>query len=142
MKRVAVKLDDLVNAFDFVSAGRLFEHEAYLSVETGVIHYCSELGGLDEELPDDIDDPEKYIAIPHKNDLDLGKRLALRFVEDLLPDEVDNAYGIFSRKGAYSRFKSLLEDRGMLQQWYEYEEKSTKQALREWCESNGIEIHG
>lgn len=141
MKRVAVKLDDLVNAFLFVSAGRPFEHEAYLSVETGVIHYWSQLGSFDEELPDDIVDPEKYIAIPHKNDLDLGKRLALRFVEDLLPDDLHNVHRIFSRKSAYSRFKSLLEDRGMLQQWYEYEEKCTKQALLEWCEQSGIEIN-
>ena len=35
--------------------------------------------GGDEELPDDIED-EKYIAIPHKKELDLGKPLvAARF---------------------------------------------------------------
>lgn len=30
----------------------------------------------------------------------------------------------------------------MLSQWYEYEEKSQKEALRRWCEDNEIELHG
>ena len=86
--------------------------------------------------------PITPIAIPHKNDLDLGKRLALRFADDLLPGSLDDVYDIFRHKGAYGRFKSLLENRGMLQQWYEFEEKSRKEALRQWCEESGIEIHG
>jgi hypothetical protein len=142
MTRVAVKFDDLLDAFEFVSAGQPIEHEAYLCVPTGVIHYHSEFGDNEEPLPDDIEDSEKYLAIPHKNDLDLGKRLALRFADELLSDVVDDVYDIFRRRGAFGRFKSLLERRGMLQQWYEYEEKSRKDALRRWCEDSGIEVHG
>ncbi len=142
MTRVAVKFDALLDAFEFVSAGQLMEHEAYLCVGTGVIHYHSEFGDDEEPLPDDIEDSEKYIAIPHKNDLDLGKRLALRFADEFLPEVVEEVYDIFRHRGAYGRFKNLLEGRAMLQQWYEYEEKSRKEALREWCEDSGIEIHG
>lgn len=142
MTRVAVKLDHLLDAFEFVSAGQPMEHEAYLCVETGVIHYHSELGDDEEPLPDDIEDSEKYIEIPHKNDLDLGKRLALRFGDEFLSDALDDVYDIFRHRGAYGRFKNLLEHRGMLQQWYEYEEKTRNKALREWCEESGIELHG
>lgn len=142
MARVTLKFDDLLDAFEFVSAGQPMEHEAYLCVGTGVIHYHSELGDDEEPLPDDIEDSEKYIAIPHKNDLDLGKRLALRFADEFLPDVVDEVYDIFRRRGAYGRFKNLLERRGVLQQWYEYEEKSRKEALRQWCKDSGIELHG
>jgi hypothetical protein len=140
MARVTVKFDDLLDAFEFVSAGQPFEHEAYLCVATGALHYYSALVDLDEALPDDIDIPGKYLAIPHKNDLDLGKPLALRFAEDVLPDALDDVYDIFTHKGAYGRFKNLLERRGLLQQWYEYEERNRKEALRQWCEENGIEI--
>lgn len=132
---VAVKFDDLLDAFDFVSAGQPMEHEAYLNVDTGVIHYHSEIGDDEEPLPDDMEDSGKYIAIPHKNDLGLGRRLVLRFAAEILPDALDDVYGIFARRGAYGRFKNLLERRGALQQWYEYEEKSRKEALREWCEA-------
>ena len=118
------------------------EHEAYLCVATGVIHYHSELGDDEEPLPDDIDDAEKYLEIPHKNDLDLGKRLVLRFADEVMPDALADVDEIFRRRGAYARFKNLLEHRGVLQQWYEYEEKSRKEALRQWCHDRGIEIHG
>lgn len=142
MIQAAVKFGDLLDAFEFVSAGQPMEHEAYLCVATGVIHYHSELGDDEEPLPDDIGDAEKYIAIPHKNDLDLGKRLVLRFADEVMPDALADVDEIFRRRGAYARFKNLLEHRGMLQQWYEYEEKSRKEALRQWCHDQGIEIHG
>lgn len=142
MRREAVKFDDLLDAFEFVSAGQPFENEAYVCVETGVIHYHSEFGELDEGLPEDIGDSEKYVAIPHNNDLDLGQRLALAFAEAELTEDVDDVYDIFRHKGAYSRFKRLLERRGKLQQWYEYEESRKKEALRQWCEESGIQING
>jgi len=143
MTRVPVKFDDLFGAFEFVSAGEPMEHEAYLCVETGVIHYHSEFGDDEEEpLPEDIDDSEKYIPVPHKNDLDLGKRLALRFADEFLPDASDEVHDIFRHRGAYGRFKNLLEHRGILQQWFDYEEKNRKKALREWCEVSEIEILG
>ena len=40
---------------------------------------------LECNLPDDIDD-EKYIAIPNKKELDLGKPLVLDFTREFLPD--------------------------------------------------------
>jgi hypothetical protein len=139
---VVVKFEDLFSAFEFVSAGHPMEHQAYLCVETGTIHYHSEIVGDDEPAPDDLDDAEKYIPIPHKNDLDLGKRLALRFADQYLVDADDDVHEIFARKGAYARFKSVLEQRGLLQQWYEFEERSKKEALLLWCEETQIKAHG
>lgn len=142
MKPEAVRFDDLLEAFEFVSAGQPFEHEAYLCIETGVIHYHSEFGDLDEALPEDVEGSERYIQIPHKNDLDLGRRLVLGFAEAELAEDLDDIYDMFRHKGAYSRFKGLLERRSKLQQWYEYEESRKREALREWCQENGVEIHG
>ena len=45
-------------------------------------------------------------------------------------------------RGAYSRFKGLLEGRDLLAQWYEYESKAQAAALRRWCEENEIEVRG
>jgi hypothetical protein len=47
---------------------------------------------------------------------------------------------IFGRRGAYRRFKDFLETRSMLEKWYAFEEKATAEALRKWCEENGIEL--
>jgi len=36
---------------------------------------------------------------------------------------------IFNRKGAYARFKSLLEGAGKVEKWYTFEAKHTEQAV-------------
>ncbi|MGH8284410.1 MAG: hypothetical protein ACRETT_01425, partial [Steroidobacteraceae bacterium] len=80
------------------------------------------------------------IEIPHKNDLDLGKHLALRFTAEQLPDSYELIEGFLRHKGAYARFKRLLESEGVLTAWYAYEAEAGETALREWCAENGIEI--
>jgi len=138
---MAVSFDDIENAFLFVSMDQQFMHNAYLCKETGEIFYTSEMGDSDE-LPEDIDDPDKYITIPHKNELDLGKALVIKFTSEYLPEELDKVYSIFRRKGAYSKYKDLLERKGVLEDWYEYENEQQKAALKGWCQENNIEIKG
>jgi hypothetical protein len=94
----------------------------------------------DEDLPDDLDTPNRYILIPHKNDLDLGKRLALRFAEERLADRYANVEACFRHRGAYGRFKELLAEEQCLEEWYAFEAESTERALREWCAANRIEL--
>lgn len=115
------------------------EHSAYISLDTGEIHWVSELASVDEELPDDLDSG-RYIAVPHKNDLDLGRNLAFRFAAQEMADSYDRVRGIFQRKGAYGRFKDLLDTKGLLEKWYRFEAEANDKALREWCAENDIQI--
>ncbi|MGA8711624.1 MAG: hypothetical protein WB647_01230 [Roseiarcus sp.] len=80
--------------------------------------------------------------MPGPRALDLGSRLVMRFAEDVMSDHADEIAAIFSRKGAYGRFKDFLVRVGALNQWYEYEAAATEKALREWCAENGIEVEG
>ena len=136
-----IKFSDIEDAFFFVSMEQQYMHNAYLCKETGQMLYASEIGDSDE-LPEDIDDPEKYIVIPHKNKLDLGKTLVLEFTSTYLPGELDKVYSIFRHKGAYSRYKYLLERKGALEDWYKFENERQDMALKEWCRKNNIEIEG
>lgn len=138
---MTVEFKDISEAFDFVCFGQLYTHQAFLDKETGKIYWHSEFGENEEELPEDIDD-EKYIEIPHKNELDLGKRLALEFTYEHLPGEANEIESVFRRKGAYSKFRALLEREGVIEKWYEYEAKAGEMALRTWCKDNGIKVHG
>jgi len=112
-----------------------------LSKTTGKIFYISEFGNSDE-LPDDIEDSDDYIEIPHKNELDLGKQLVYQFVSEHLPEEYDRVAQIFRRKGAYSRYKDLLDRKGLLDKWHKYEDSKQSKALREWCFENNIDYIG
>jgi hypothetical protein len=137
---VKVKYDDLSAAFDFVSFAAPFEHRAFVSLDTGAIYWISETSPLDEEdLPDDLEESDRYLAIPHKYDLDLGNNLALRFAEEQLPDRYADVVNFFRRRGAYARFKELLAAQGCLEKWYAFEAESTERALRQWCEANEIQ---
>jgi hypothetical protein len=106
---MGVKFSDLEMAFMFVSMDQIGMHSANVDRETGHIFHTSEIGDSDE-LPEDIFENDRYLAIPHKNDLDLGKALVLDFTADRLAEELDRGEAIFRKKGAYSRSKDLLEE--------------------------------
>jgi len=135
-----VKYDDLSAAFDFVSFGAPMEHRAYISLDTGAIYWVSEFNPGDEDVPDDLETSDRYVAVPHKNDLDLGNRLALDFVAAELPGEYETVQRFFRRPGAYGRFKELLAAQGCLEKWYAFEEECAANALKNWCSENDIEI--
>ena len=116
-----VSFRDLQEAFDFASAASGGEHQAFLCRQSGTITCHSELVDDLDPLPDDVDDPDKFLPIPDKTELDLGKPLALDFARQFLPGDVDEVRQFFSRRGAYARFKDLLARRGALDHWYAFE---------------------
>ena len=137
-----IKFSDIEDAFFFVSMGEMYMNSAILRIKTGQVLYISDFGDSDE-LPEDIDDdPDKYIEIPHKNELNLGKPLVLEFSAMHLSDNLEKVNSFFHKKGAYSRFKNLLEAKGLLDKWYAFEEAEQKNALMEWLKENDIIIEG
>jgi hypothetical protein len=137
---VAVKFDDLSLAFDFVGSAPPSENNAHISLDTGQIYCTSQLSSLDEEVPPDLETSDRYLLLPHKTELDLGKGLALRFTASELSHSYDRVVGFFRHKGAYARFKDLLDSEGALERWHEYEAEATDRALRDWCAENDIHL--
>ena len=138
-----ISFKELMETYELASMGssEYGEHHAYLGRESGKIYWHSEFSDLEEvndELPEDIEDEDKYIQLPSKRELDLGVPLVMDFVRQVLPRDFDDVSDMFDRRGAYGRFKQLLTRRGALQQWYDFEQQATERALREWCELNSI----
>ena len=137
---MAVSFQKLSEAFLFVDVDGA-GNTAYVSRETGEIYWESSLIDTDEEkLPDDIEDDEKYLTVPNRRALDLGKPLVLAFARQFLPENFDDVRDIFDRRGAYRKFHSLLRHRNAMDRWYKFENEATDQALRHWCEVNGLEL--
>jgi hypothetical protein len=132
--------DEISLAFEFVSSAAPTEHRAYVALDTGAVHWVSELNPLDEEVPDDLETSPRYVEIPHKNDFDLGAKLALRFAAKEIPDQYPRIDAFFRHRGAYARFKELLGNEGLLDKWYAFEAESTKRDLVQWCADNGIDL--
>ena len=132
-----IKLEDLEMAFDFVSAGAPYDHSAYVSRTTGEIYYESDLADV-SELPEEGYEELDLVQIPHKNDLDLGRELVFRFADARGSDFGDRVRDIFRRRGAYGRFKDLLDRRGLLEDWYEFEARESRARLLEWCKEASL----
>jgi Uncharacterised protein family (UPF0158) len=137
-----VEFSELLDAFEFDSLGEDFDHHSYINADTGAVFWVSPDHDWDDEVPDDFETSDRYIPVPHKRDLGLGRGLALSFAEEELPDHYGPVDGFFRKKGAYRRFKDFLDARGLLERWYDFEQRSTEEALRSWCRENGIPLKG
>jgi hypothetical protein len=112
-------------------------HSAVVHRVSGEIFYASPMAGIDE-IPEDAEESDDYLWIPHKYDLDLGKSLVMDFVRARCEDEVETVLAIFRHKGAYGLFKDLLAQKGLLEGWYAFEQERTREALLKWCAENGV----
>jgi hypothetical protein len=132
--------DDLEAALQWVSSSAPFENAAYISKTTGKVFYSSGSGDIEGELPDDYEDAALYWTVPHKNDLDLGSRLAHRFTDERLPEHRREVHDIFRQRGAYSKFKALLQRLRILDAWFAFERAETESALLAWAEEEGMSV--
>jgi hypothetical protein len=141
---MAIKFADLLNAFefaDFDSGAGPFN--AYICRRTGRIylqHEDDDAFNALEELPEDIDDPRKYLPLPHSRALGLTKPLALAFAREHLAEDYHAVRDIFSRRGAFGAFQNLLARRDALKAWYAYRDAAQKEALRAWAAENEIAL--
>lgn len=136
----SINLDELRNAFEFVSSGPSSQNYAYMCMDTGIIYWKSNVMDLEEEIPADLETSDRYIPVPHKNDLQLGQSLALSFIDQEIPHEYNFAASLFRKRGAYRRFKELLQAEGLLEKWFAFEANASDMALQDWCKENNIEL--
>lgn len=139
---MTVELNELLFAVHFISADPDHASEAFLSLETGKIHIRSEYMDFEgvEELPDDLDDPARYISLPDKYDLNLGTSLVWSFVDEYSRSDYDRVRAMFRKRGAYAKFKDWADRKDLLETWHRFEEEATKKAVREWCEENDLHL--
>jgi uncharacterized protein with HEPN domain len=134
-----VTLSVIEDALLFVSSDFPGMFSAVFCKDTGKFLFSSEGGDIDEIDEENLD-WENCVELPHKNELDLGTNLVFEFVDKYLPDDYRRVDQIFSKRGAYGRFKELLYSKELLETWFEFEDRRTKRALRQWCEENDIPL--
>ncbi|GAD28598.1 conserved hypothetical protein [Photobacterium leiognathi lrivu.4.1] len=68
--------------------------------------------------------------------------MAFEFTEEHLLSHYDKVRSIFRGKGAYGSFKELLDDNGLLEDWFKFEKERNEKALREWYSLQELELSG
>jgi hypothetical protein len=138
MTTTVVNMTDLAMAFEFISGGAAaYGNRAYVSRDTGRVYCVSDEFEGDSDVPDDIDESDRYVPVPNERSLELGVALVRRFAEEYFPNEVDEVMLLFRRKGAYARFKDYVLRRERLDAWHAYRDAQTLAALADWCASQG-----
>lgn len=133
-----VNFSELMDTIEWVSAAEeLGDAAAYVSRADGKIYWDSDAS--DEDLPDDLEDASRYARVPSKREMDLGSRLNFKFARrHLSADQEEEVRSIFRSRGAFARFKSYVSHIGRLQDWYDFRHQAEIEAVREWCESEGL----
>lgn len=142
--RITIAYGDLEEALLAASTDGGSRIVVWIAKADGRIFYQSPHGLIDEgeDLPEDLGDADLYWQVPTSRDLDLGRGLVTRFVRDVMPGAAAEVAEIFRQRGAYTRYKSMLERRGLLQRWYDYENDATRDALLDWAEECGFLVSG
>ncbi|WP_440224806.1 hypothetical protein ACQQ2N_06105 [Dokdonella sp. MW10] len=135
-----MNLDDLMLACEFVSSGESsgFDCGAYVDKTTGAVHMVGE--GMEDEVPDHIDDLTLFAPVPRRRDMDLGSWLAIAFAAEHLADRLDDVRQAFRRSGAYAKFRSILMQAGQYEAWGAYEQAALERELQRWCEANDFVV--
>lgn len=135
-----VRLSELVDALEVTSFAGI-TGAAYVSRDTGAVYCTSEdMRDADPDLPEDLDDDALYERMPSRNDLDLGRQLVFGFTRRHLPDQLDRVRDFFHQRGAWGRFKDLLQRHSLLDAWHGYEAEAQEEALRDWARSAGFRV--
>ena len=133
-----IAYSDIELAVDFSSSAEC-DNGAYISLDNGKIYWVSDTHDSDE-LPDDFEVSDRYLLIPPKDDLLHGQSLVREFVAANASQLTQQVREIFSRRGAYRRFKDLLNENSLSKLWHEFEYQRETAAITGWCRENGIEL--
>ena len=134
---------DVEECYHFVNFYGGGLNSAYISKSTGKTYLFSDdsdWADNKEELLEDIDCDDDYVAVPTQRELNLGQALIWEFVSKEIPGLEEKVRDIFSRKGAYRRFWNFLEYNGLRDKWHDFENARVKEVLIQWCEENGITL--
>lgn len=134
-----VKFKDIEDAYRKANTGGYVESKSRLDKATGKF-YDQSANGEEEGIPEEVSGSGHVVSLPNKKDLDLGPQMVFRFIRETFPDGYDKVSEIFTRRGAYGRYKKWLIANNLTDKWLEYSEAAEKAALRAWCADNGIEL--
>lgn len=126
-----VNLNDVIEAIEFTNDTTTY----YYYKKTGVIIYTDDYGSVDDpEMMEDLEDnPEDYIKLPDSYEINEGKMM-VNFLCDYY--DVDEVFGKRIRV-----LKRMIEDKGVLDEWYKYKEEAEKEIAVRWCEYHDIEYY-
>lgn len=114
----------------------------FLDLETGESVFIADelITCLDNEgLEDEIDDnPERYLRLPTKYEIH-EYHIMEEFIWSLEGEKAAKLEYTIQGRGAFRRFKDMVNRMGIAQQWYDFQTDYYKRLAKEWCRNHELE---
>ena len=92
-----------------------------------------------ERLEDEIDEnPERYLSLPTKFDIH-DYHIMEEFIRTLKGERANNLEHAIQGRGAFKRFKDMVDSMGILGQWYDFQTKYYRKLAITWCQDHRLE---
>ncbi|MCI8830705.1 MAG: hypothetical protein HFG43_06925 [Lachnospiraceae bacterium] len=133
-----VKLDVILDAIEMADDNYTY----FLDLETGESVFLADelVTGLDNEgLEDEIEENlERYLRLPTKFEIH-EYHIMEEFIWTLKGDRADKLEHAIQGRGAFRRFKDMVDRMGISQQWYDFQAEYYRKLAIEWCQEHGLE---
>ena len=117
------------------------ENVLYLDKEVGetVLIQDGIVYGAEDVSPDEVEDGGRFIALPSSFDIN-NWMIMQKFIWNLDDEALRNRLNdAIHRSGAFSRFRDIVDDAGITDDWYAFRDDSYRSIAIEWCEDNDID---
>lgn len=134
-----IKLSVVIDAIEMADDAYTY----FLDMENGEsVMLADELiTGLDNEgLEDEIDNnPGRFLRLPTKYEIN-EYHIIEEFIWSLEDEKKADKLGkAIHGKGAFRRFKDMVNNMEIEQQWYDYQANAYKKIAKTWCSNNQVE---
>lgn len=138
VRKVKVNLSVILDAIEMADDNYTY----FLDLETGEsVFLADELitGLLNEGMEDDIDEnPDRYIRLPTKFEIH-EYHIMEEFIWTLQEEKANKLEYAIQGRGAFRRFKDMVNRMGIAQQWYNFQSEYYKKLAVEWCKGHQVE---
>lgn len=114
----------------------------FLDLETGESVFLADelITGFDNEgLEDEIDgNPERYLRLPTKFEIH-EYHIMEEFIWSLKGENASELEHAIKGRGAFRRFKDMIDRMGITQQWYDFQSEYYRKLSIKWCEEHNLE---
>lgn len=87
-----------------------------------------------------LENQEDYLPLPEKYDFN-EYRVIEKFISTVVvPKQVEMLSHSIRGKGAFRRFRTVLERLGLVEEWYKFKEQKLREFVEFWCQENTIEF--
>ena len=86
----------------------------------------------------DEDNPERFFRLPTKFEIH-EYNIMEEFIQTLKGEDADKLEQVIQGRGAFRRFKDMVNRRGITKQWYDFQADYYRNLAIAWCQEHGIE---